>query len=411
MTNIIELNQVSVIFPKKAEKVRIGKDEIEPGIGLQSRSVEVTVATQPGIAAVENATLHIAKGDIYGVIGYSGAGKSTLVRTINLLQQPTSGQIIVNGETVFDSQNPVKFSGGKLREFRQKIGMIFQHFNLLDEKTVFANVAFALQQTQITDDKGKKRYLKSAEKIDKVNHLLELVGLADLAKKYPSQLSGGQKQRVAIARALANDPEILISDEGTSALDPKTTNQILDLLKDLHDRLGLTIVLITHEMQVVKEIANKVAVMQNGRIIEQNSLIDIFASPEKPLTKQFIETTSSVNRFIAGLSKTSILKNLADDEELIHLDYASSELEDPVISDITKKFEVTTNIYYGNVELLQGQPFGSLVFTLQGTSEQRQAAKQYFSERHLNFRVLTPESLQAQAEQALLEKNEKEAKA
>lgn len=215
-----------------------------------------------------------------------------------------------------------------------------------------------------------------------------LVELSELAHKYPSQLSGGQKQRVAIARALANDPEILISDEGTSALDPKTTNQILDLLKDLHDRLGLTIVLITHEMQVVKEIANKVAVMQNGRIIEQNSLIDIFAGPEEELTKQFIETTSSVNRFIAGLPRTKLLQNLAEDEELIHLDYASSELEDPVISDITKIFDVTTNIYYGNVELLQQQPFGSLVFTLKGSSEQRAAAKQYFNERNLKFIVL-----------------------
>ena len=389
MTNIIELNNLSVLFPKKAEKVRVGKDELLGEAGLKSQSTQVTVATTPAIAAVSNATLHIEKGDIYGVIGYSGAGKSTLVRTINLLQKPTTGQIIVNGETIFDSQAKIEIKGTKLREFRQKIGMIFQHFNLLSEKTVFANVAFALQHTQIVDGKGKKRYLTKNEKTDKVNKLLELVDLVDLAEKYPAQLSGGQKQRVAIARALANDPEILISDEGTSALDPKTTNQILDLLKDLHDRLGLTIVLITHEMQVVKEIANKVAVMQNGQIIEQNSLIDIFASPKAELTQQFIETTSSVNRFIAGLSKTNILKDLADDEELIHLDYASSALEDPVISDITKKFDVTTNIYYGNVELLQNQPFGSLVFTLQGTTEQRQAAKLYFAEKHLTFKVLS----------------------
>ena len=232
--------------------------------------------------------------------------------------------------------------------------------------------------------------MTSAEKKEKVEHLLELVELTELAQKYPAQLSGGQKQRVAIARALANDPEILISDEGTSALDPKTTNQILDLLKDLHDRLGLTIVLITHEMQVVKEIANKVAVMQNGEIIEKNSLIDIFADPKAPLTKQFIETTSSVNRFIAGLSKTKILQNLASDEELIHLDYATSALEDPVISDITKKFDVTTNIFYGNVELLQQQPFGSLVFTLKGSTEQRLAAKRYFEEKQLKFNVLGP---------------------
>lgn len=364
MTNIIELNNLTVFFS-----------------GKQTNHTQIT--------AVSDATLHVEKGDIYGVIGYSGAGKSTLVRTINLLQKPTTGQIIVKGETIFDSENPVKLSGSKLRAFRQKIGMIFQHFNLLSEKTVFANVAFALQHTQIEDEKtGKLRYLTGNEKKKKVEKLLALVELTDLAQKYPAQLSGGQKQRVAIARALANDPEILISDEGTSALDPKTTNQILDLLKDLHDRLGLTIVLITHEMQVVKEIANKVAVMQNGVIIEQNSLIDIFADPKEKLTKQFIETTSSVNRFIAGLSKTKLLQILSEDEELIHLDYASSGLEDPVISDITKKFDVTTNIYYGNVELLQQQPFGSLVFTLKGANEQRAAAKKYFAEKNLKFNVL-----------------------
>ena len=358
---LIELNKVSVQFHQKGRLVK----------------------------AVDEASLHIEKGDIYGVIGYSGAGKSTLLRTINLLQKPTTGQIVVNGEVIFDGANPVKFSGTKLREYRQKIGMIFQHFNLLSEKTVFANVAFALQHTLLLDDKtGKKRYLTNVEKKEKVNDLLELVDLADLADKYPAQLSGGQKQRVAIARALANDPEILISDEGTSALDPKTTNQILDLLKSLHEKLGITIVLITHEMQVVKEIANKVAVMQNGVIIEQNSLIDIFAQPQAELTKQFIETTSSVNRFIASLSKTNLLANLAEDEELIHLDYSSSELEDPVVSDITKKFDVTTNIFYGNVELLQGQPLGALVLTIKGTTEQRQAAKDYFAQRHVKFEVL-----------------------
>ena len=188
MTAIIELNNLSVQFHQKGRLV----------------------------TAVKNATLHIEKGDIYGVIGYSGAGKSTLVRTINLLQKPTEGQIVINGEKIFDSANPVKFTGAKLREFRQKIGMIFQHFNLLSEKTVFNNVAFALQHSQIEDKNGKKRYLTKKEKNDKVTELLKLVDLADLSDKYPAQLSGGQKQRVAIARALANDPEILISEDRKS---------------------------------------------------------------------------------------------------------------------------------------------------------------------------------------------------
>lgn len=362
MANLIELNNISVRFKQKGRE----------------------------ITAVEDATLKVEKGDIYGVIGYSGAGKSTLVRTINLLQPPTSGQIVINGETVFDAAQPVPFKGAKLRKFRQNIGMIFQHFNLLAEKTVFANVNFALAHTQLKDEKtGKVRYLTAAERKAKVNSLLELVDLTELAEKYPAQLSGGQKQRVAIARALANDPEILISDEGTSALDPKTTNQILDLLKDLHDRLGLTIVLITHEMHVVKEIANKVAVMQNGVIIEQNSLIDIFAQPQAELTKQFIETTSSVNRFIAGLSKTEIVANLAADEEIVHIDFGSNTIAEPLISELNKKFDVTTSIFYGNIEILQGQSLGSLVITLKGSDEARAAVKDYLSTAKVKFEVLS----------------------
>ena len=325
-----------------------------------------------GLHAVKDVNLKVNEGDIFGIIGLSGAGKSSLIRLINRLEEPTSGKIFINGQDI------LSLNKTELLERRKKIGMIFQHFNLLSSRTVEENVAFALEIANWNKrDIGKR-----------VAELLEIVGLSDKAKYYPSQLSGGQKQRVSIARALANNPDILLSDEATSALDPKTTNQILDLLKSLHEKLGITVVLITHEMQVVKEIANKVAVMQNGEIIEQNSLIDIFAQPKEALTKQFIETTSSVNRFIASLSKTELLAQLADDEELIHLDYSGSELEDPVVSDITKKFDVTTNIFYGNVELLQGQPFGSLVLTLKGSSEHRAAAKAYFVERHLKFEVL-----------------------
>lgn len=389
MGTVIELKDISVQFKQKGKQ----------------------------ITAVDQASLQIEKGDIYGVIGYSGAGKSTLVRTINLLQAPTSGKIIINGQTIFDSEQPVKFKGEELRKFRQKIGMIFQHFNLLAEKTVFNNVAFALQHTQVevevkdkaghvklTQEKKNKageviqkgglpvkerRYLTTKEKKEKVDRLLELVDLKELADKYPAQLSGGQKQRVAIARALANDPEILISDEGTSALDPKTTNQILDLLQQLHETLGLTIVLITHEMQVVKEIANKVAVMQNGAIIEKNSLIDIFAHPQQELTKQFIETTSSVNRFIAGLSQTDILQKLALDEELVHIDFGTNEISEPVISTINKKFDIITSIFYGNVEILQGASLGSLVVVLKGVESERTAVKQYLDEIGVAFEVLS----------------------
>ncbi|MFR1821284.1 MAG: NIL domain-containing protein, partial [Lactococcus petauri] len=197
-----------------------------------------------------------------------------------------------------------------------------------------------------------------------------------------------QKQRVAIARALANDPEILISDEGTSALDPKTTNQILDLLKDLQKRLGLTIVLITHEMHVVKEIANKVAVMQNGEVIEQNNLLEIFAHPQEQLTQQFIDTTSNVSRFIHSLTENDTFSDLADDEELIYLSYYGNQSGEPAMSEITRKFDVSTNIFYGNVEVLQNTRFGSLVVSLKGTEENRLAAKEYLAGQNIEFTVL-----------------------
>ena len=212
------------------------------------------------INAVKDVTIHINQGDIYGIVGYSGAGKSTLVRVINLLQEPSAGKITIDDQVIYD--NKVTLTSTQLREQRREIGMIFQHFNLMSQLTAEQNVVFALKHS------GLSKEAKAA----KVAKLLELVGLSDRAQNYPSQLSGGQKQRVAIARALANDPKILISDESTSALDPKTTKQILALLQDLNKKLGLTIVLITHEMQIVKDIANRVAVMQNGKLIEEGSV-------------------------------------------------------------------------------------------------------------------------------------------
>ena len=226
---------------------------IKPIINLEH--IDITFRQKKRvIEAVKDVSIVINKGDIYGIVGYSGAGKSTLVRTINLLQAPTAGKITIGDDVTF-SDGKVQLKGVALRQKRQKIGMIFQHFNLMAQKTARQNVAFALRHSKLSKE----------EKDQKVAELLELVGLADRAENYPSQLSGGQKQRVAIARALANDPEILISDESTSALDPKTTKQILALLQELNQKLGLTVVMITHEMQIVKDICHRVAVMQNGR--------------------------------------------------------------------------------------------------------------------------------------------------
>lgn len=316
------------------------------------------------IVAVQNESITIEKGDIYGIVGYSGAGKSTLVRTINLLQRPTSGSVLVNGIEM------TTLSPAQLRDERKKIGMIFQHFNLMSELTVFGNVAQPLKHSN----------LSKAEKAAKVNELLELVGLADRAENYPSQLSGGQKQRVAIARALANDPEILISDEATSALDPKTTNQILALLKQLNQELGLTIVLITHEMQAVKEAANKVAVMENGAIIERGSLLEIFTNPQKQLTKDFINTATNRDEALEKINELLAEQPLSADEELLQIDYVGADTAQPLLSTIYADYGVTTNLLYSNMEILTKTPVGLAIAIFKGTDSQRATAKASFAD-------------------------------
>lgn len=334
------------------------------------------------ITAVNNVSIHVERGDVYGIVGYSGAGKSTLVRVINLLQEPTSGSVVVNGETFFQaddtSSKKVRIATNDLRTRRRKIGMIFQHFNLLNERTVTENVAFALQHSKLTDKQRK----------EKVKELLELVDLSDRAEQYPSQLSGGQKQRVAIARALANDPEILISDEATSALDPKTTNQILALLKKLNQELGLTIVLITHEMQAVKEIANKVAVMQDGEIIERGTLLEIFAKPTAQLTKEFIETATNIDKAIATISAQPLIQNLHDDDLFVRLSYVGDTTDEPLIAGLFRDFQVTANILYGNVEVLQNTPVGSLLVILSGVPDKIKAATSTLTDHHVEIEVL-----------------------
>lgn len=330
------------------------------------------------IQAVKNINLTIDQGDVYGIVGYSGAGKSTLVRVINLLQRPTSGEVFVNDTEL--TSLPAK----ALREKRKTIGMIFQHFNLMDSRNVFDNVDFSLKYA------GKSKQ----ERRQKVNELLELVGLADKAKAFPSQLSGGQKQRVAIARALANDPAILLCDEATSALDPKTTLQILALLKKLNQQLGLTIVIITHEMQVVKEICNKVAVMEEGEIIEKGSSIQIFSRPEKELTRDFIRTATHIDQALETILGSEKFSRLAPNEWLVELAYVGDQTKEPLIAQLYSRYQVTTNILYGNVEILQDEPLGSLVVRLSGEINQRQKALAYLKSHGVYTNILK----QAQAE-------------
>ena len=332
------------------------------------------------IQAVKDVTIHIQERDIYGIVGYSGAGKSTLVRVINLLQVPTSGKIIVDDDVLFD--NKVTLTAEQLRRKRQDIGMIFQHFNLMSQLTAEENVAFALKHSGLSKE----------EKKEKVRTLLELVGLADRAENYPSQLSGGQKQRVAIARALANDPKILISDESTSALDPKTTKQILALLQDLNQKLGLTIVLITHEMQIVKDIANRVAVMQDGQLIEEGSVLDIFSNPQQDLTKDFISTATGIDEAMGKIEQQEIVKHLANNSLLVQMKYAGTSTDEPLLNEIYKHHQVTANILYGNIEILGGTPVGELVVVLSGEKENLTAAKAAIREAGVQLTVLKGEA-------------------
>lgn len=228
----------------------------------QSRGREVT--------ALDGVDLHVREGEVYGVIGQSGAGKSSLIRCVNLLERPTTGTVSVDGVDLTALAGRGRRAGKELREARSRIGMVFQHFNLLSSRTVQGNIELPLEILGIS---GRERARKAAE-------LLDLVGLADKAKSYPGQLSGGQKQRVGIARALAGDPKVLLSDEATSALDPETTRQILQLLRDLNRRLGLTVLLITHEMDVVKSVCDSAALMKQGRIVESGTVTELLATPD-----------------------------------------------------------------------------------------------------------------------------------
>ncbi|MCT2159811.1 methionine ABC transporter ATP-binding protein [Granulicatella adiacens] len=324
------------------------------------------------VNAVKNVSLHVEPGDIYGIIGYSGAGKSTLVRTINLLQRPTKGNVVVNGVDL------LKLKPKGLRAARKKIGMIFQHFNLMNTLSVFDNVAFPLKKS------GKTK----SEIEEKVLSLLELVGLEDKVNSYPRQLSGGQKQRVAIARALANDPDVLLCDEATSALDPKTTYSILELLQKVNVQLGITIVIITHEMQVVKEICNKVAVMEEGEVIEQGSVLEIFTNPERDLTKDFIDTATHINQGIETVLSHEQLLNLQEGDYLVKISFVGASTGEPLITKLSTQFQVAANILFANVEIIQDTPVGTLLVGLSGEKSGIENALSYIKEQGVSVDVL-----------------------
>ncbi|MBQ8088686.1 MAG: ATP-binding cassette domain-containing protein [Clostridia bacterium] len=313
------------------------------------------------VAALKDVSLKVDKGDIYGVVGFSGAGKSTLIRCVNLLEKPDSGSVKIDGREI------TAYGEKQLAKEREGIGMIFQHFNLLRNKTVFENVAFPLRYAR-----------KNRREIEKrVGELLELVDLSDKTSAYPSQLSGGQKQRVAIARALAMDPKILLSDEATSALDPQTTESILQLLKKLNEQLGLTILLITHEMDVVRRVCNKVAVMEKGSIVESGDTFRLFTQPQSDITRRFVDSLLRSEAVGEVLYESNGAPRFQQGR-LFHLLFVGDRATDPHIARAIRDYRTDISIIFGNIEMVQGKPIGSLYVLIDGQEADIDGAIEYF---------------------------------
>lgn len=319
--------------------------------------------------ALHNINITIEKGDIVGIIGFSGAGKSTLIRTVNLLERPDEGQIIINGKDF------TKLNSKQLAHERKKIGMIFQHFNLLSSRTVFENIALPLELDNFSKDEIR----------EKVNELLKIVGLEDKAHDYPKSLSGGQKQRVAIARALANNPYLLLCDEATSALDPATTQSILELLRDINNRLGITILLITHEMDVIKTVCNHVAVIDKGQLISKGTLSEIISNKENPIIKQFLN--SGVMTIPQELNK-KLQKEPQDGLfPLVEIELNESISVEKLLSVIYDQYKIPYKLLKADVEYLGDSNFGKLLLQLQGEADENQKAIYYFNQNNIQNTV------------------------
>ncbi|GAK25607.1 methionine ABC transporter ATP-binding protein [Serratia liquefaciens] len=326
-------------------------------------------SAQGRVVAVDDVNLTVEAGQIYGIIGYSGAGKSTLIRLLNGLETPSSGSIQVEGFDIAGAE------GNALRQARLKISMVFQHFNLLWSRTVSQNIAFSMQIAGVPKAQIKPR----------VAELVALVGLQGREDAYPSQLSGGQKQRVGIARALANNPGVLLCDEATSALDPQTTDSILDLLLDINRKLNLTIVLITHEMHVVRKICHRVAVMENGRIVEEGPVIDVFTRPQQPITQQFVkqvsqyqETEESFNPLLSQHLSGAIFK----------LTFVGVQTHQAVISEVILRYKVSVNILHGKISQTLNGTFGELYIHVEGNDLQIDSMLTLLKEQQIAVEVI-----------------------
>lgn len=333
---------------------------------------------QGPVQALRGIDLRITPGEVFGIIGRSGAGKSSLVRVINLLNRPTSGEVWVAG------RNMTSLPDAQLRAARREIGMVFQHFNLLSSRTVFDNVALPLELAGASRTEIRQR----------VQPLLELVGLAHLAQRYPAQISGGQKQRVGIARALASHPKVLLSDEATSALDPETTRSILDLLRQVNRDLGVTVVLITHQMQVIKQIADRVAVIDAGRIAEMGSVMEIFTRPQEAMTKSLIdeivpqELPASVLRRVRALAARLAPGQVG---QLLRLSYAGDQTYEPILSHLIRELELDVSILHGQMDEIQEQTFGSLALYASGSMARIGAAMDYLRSHGVAVRMVDVE--------------------
>ncbi len=327
---------------------------------------QVYAGPQGPVRALDGIDLQVGSGEIFGVIGKSGAGKSSLVRTINLLNRPTAGTVRVAGQEL------TALAPAALRAARHHIGMVFQHFNLLSSRTVAGNVALPLELAGVPAQEIRSR----------VASLLELVGLSELRDRYPAQISGGQKQRVGIARALASRPKVLLSDEATSALDPETTRSILALLGQINREFGLTIVLITHQMQVIKQVAGRVAVIDGGRIVEQGAVVDIFTQPREAITQSLLaeivpqQLPESVLARIRGLMAATPTNqgHQGHQSRVLRLAFAGGDSDRPLLSDVIRRFGLDLNIVHGQVDEIQGTPFASLAVHVRGAGEQLAAA-------------------------------------
>ncbi len=315
--------------------------------------------------ALAEVSLSVSKGDVFGIIGQSGAGKSTLIRCLTRLLTPTSGKILFHGTDI------ASLSGKALRSFHRKIGMIFQHFNLLGSRTARGNIAYPLEIAGIPNE----------EQAPRIEELLRFVGLEGKAGSYPAELSGGEKQRVGIARALANQPEVLFCDEATSALDPKTTHEILSLLKSSNKNLGLTIVLITHDMEVIKKICNKVAVIDAGRIVEQGTVASVFADPQHPVTQRLIQSG-------AHEIPPDLIRPPSPNRKLLRLRFKGKASAEPVISQIVKQFHVEANILLGWIDHLQTVSVGTLVIELTGEPNGIDSALKFLTDRSVHWEAV-----------------------